>query len=185
MKSKDFEEIILYRMREHEKRQECTMGRYGVQATFRADETGVQRWAPVSSLPDFEGILPPLGRQFVFEAKVCGQAALAIDDDKFKARQLRHLKTRARYGAISFVLIHWSERVLKTRIDPVVTYAFPVHAEHDFWLSVDRAEVKAITRRSCEEYAVLVPWNTLPGGRTPRPDVLAAVWELAEQFAVR
>lgn len=179
MKGKEFEEITLYRLKDHEKRGDCTAGRYGVQATMRKDEQGVPRWAPVSSLPDFEGILAPYGRQFCFEAKVCGQASLTIDDEKFKARQLRHLMTRARFGGISFVLIHWSERRLKTRTDPPVTWAFPVHPDHEFWVAVDRREIKSITRPHCEEYGVLVPWNTLPGGRTPRPDILSAVLQLA------
>jgi hypothetical protein len=51
MNSKDFENICLLRMRQHEERGEATMSRYGVQANM-IDGT----WTPVSSLPDFEGL---------------------------------------------------------------------------------------------------------------------------------
>lgn len=156
------------------------MGRYGVQGTFRKDETGKPAWQPISSLPDFEGLLPPDGRQFTFDCKVCGQASFALDEDKFKRRQLKHMLTRARFGGITFLLIHFTERELKRGIEPPQTWAFPVFSDHAIWTAFDRGEVKRLTRADCEEYAVMVPWNTLPGGHKPRPDVLSAVRKLAE-----
>lgn len=174
MKAKEFEEVVLYRMRQEEELGRLCAGRYGVQGSFREG-----KWQPIVSLPDFEGVLPPRATQFVFDAKVCGAASFPLDDDKFKRRQFKHLTTRARFGAITFLLLHFTERALSKTTQPEVTWAFPVLLDHCFWSAFDRGEVKRITRSDCEEYAVLVRWNTLPGGRTPRPDILAAIYELA------
>jgi penicillin-binding protein-related factor A (putative recombinase) len=169
MKSKEFEDICLYRMRQHEERGEATMSRYGVQASYRDD-----KWQPLQSLPDFEGLLPG-GRQFIFDCKVSGQASFALDEDKFKRRQLRHMLTRSRFGGICFLLIHFTDRFLKRSHEPAVTWAFPVFTDHPLWLACDRGETKRITREDCGEYAVLVQWNCLPGGKKPRPDILQAI----------
>lgn len=173
--AKQFEDDCLERMRAEEKRGHATMSRYGVQVSMVGDKL-----IQIPSLPDFEGVLNA-GRQFVFDCKCCSAAALAIDDHKFKARQLRHMLTRARFGAICFVAIKWARRELKTRTDPEVTWAFPIHPSHPFWQAVDRGEVKSITREDCEDHGAMIPWNTLPGERKPRPDVLAAIRQLAEQ----
>jgi penicillin-binding protein-related factor A (putative recombinase) len=147
----------------------ATMSRYGVQANMIDG-----KWTPVQSLPDFEGVLPG-GRQFLFDAKVCSQASFPLDEDKFKRRQFRHLCTRARFGAIAFLLLHFNERQLVRAITPASTWAFPVQIDHPLWAAFDRAEVKRITLADCEEYAVAVEWNAMPGGRTLRPDIVAAV----------
>lgn len=173
--AKQFEDDCLERMRKEEARGNATMSRYGVQVSMVGEQL-----IQVPSLPDFEGVLLG-GRQFVFDCKRTGASSLSIDDHKFKDRQLRHMLTRARFGAVCFVLIHWSERVLKTRTDPEVTWAFPIHPEHEFWRAVDRKEVKAITREDCEEHGELVPWDTFPGERKPRPNVLAAIKNLVER----
>lgn len=178
MKSKDFEEVCLYRMRQHQERGEATMSRYGVQGNF-VDGT----WTPVASLPDFEGLIPPLGRQFVTDCKVCAQASFPLDEDKFKRRQLRHMLLRSRFGAICFLLLHFTARELSKGTIPAVTWAFPVFEDHPLWLAFDRSETKRITRADCEEYAELVTWNCLPGGRTPRPDILNAILRLADSSA--
>ena len=175
MNSKDFENICLMRMRAHEERGEATMSRYGVQANMIDG-----KWTPVSSLPDFEGLIPD-GRQFITDCKVCGAASFALDEDKFKRRQLRHMLTRARFGAICFLTLHFTPRELKTRTEPAQTWAFPVHGDHPLWVAFDRAETKRITRADCEEYAELIEWNCLPGGRTPRPDILSAILRLADR----
>jgi penicillin-binding protein-related factor A (putative recombinase) len=211
MKSKEWEEVVLYRMRQEEEHGRCSMGRYGVQGSFskgqpidvgewvtvlrEAAETGhlakyipelisaakasADGWRPLQSLPDFEGVLSPRGRQFVLDAKVCNQPSFPLDtESKSKSRQLKHMLTRAKFGAVCFYLIHFPERTLARSIEPAQSYAFPIHPDHKFWESFDRGESKRITRADCEEYGVAVIWNTLPGGRTPRPDVLAAVYEL-------
>jgi penicillin-binding protein-related factor A (putative recombinase) len=181
MTSKEFEDICLYRMRQHEEKGEATMGRYGVQGTYMKDiQSGQMKWQPKKSLPDFEGILPPGGRQFIFDCKLCSQASFSLDDDHFKNRQLRHMMIRARFGAICFLLIHFTERILSRGIEPAETWAFPIWGVHPFWLAVDRAEVKRINRQDCVEYGKKIEWNVLPGGRTIRPDILKAVVEWSE-----
>lgn len=192
MTGKDFENIVLQRLRDERKRGHVSAGRYGVQATTRKEVTrhvcpscrhdwSEERfmWQPLQSLPDLEGVLPPSGRQFTFECKVCGSASFGFHDTTFSDRQLRHLLERDEFGAVSFLLLHFTERVLKTKSDPAATWAFPIGNEHVFWQAVDRGEIKSINRDDCEQYAVSVEWNKLPGGRTPRPDVLAAVHALA------
>lgn len=175
MKAKEFEDVCLYRMRQEEELGRATMSRYGVQGNFIDGA-----WQPVQSLPDFEGLIEG-GRQFITDCKVCGAASFPLDDDKFKRRQWRHMVTRSRFGAVCFLLIHFSERELKTRTEPAETWAFPVMLPHPFWNEFDAGSAKRITRQDCEEYAVKVEWNTLPGGRTTRPDVLAAVIALAQR----
>lgn len=158
-----------------------TLGRYGVQVSYMKDETGQMKLIALASLPDFEGIMPG-GRQVVFDCKVCNQASFPLDtESKSKSRQLSHLLKRGKFGAVAFYLVHFPERVLKTRTDPEETYAFPVHPDHPFWEAFERGEKKRITREDCLEYAVPVEWNVLPGGTKPRPDIVLAVMCLAGQ----
>jgi penicillin-binding protein-related factor A (putative recombinase) len=173
--AKEFEDVCLVRMQAEEKRGNATMSRCGVQVSMVNGEL-----VRIPSFPDFEGVLPG-GRQFVFDCKCCNASKLQIDDYKFKDRQLRHMLKRAKFGAICFVLIHWTERQLVTRTDPTVTWAFPVDPAHPFWQAVDRGEIKSITREDCEEHGALVVWNTFPREHKPRPDVLAAIKQLAER----
>lgn len=173
--SKEFEELCLYRMRQEQDLGRATMSRYGVQGNFIDG-----KWQPVQSLPDFEGIVFG-GRQFVTDCKVCSAASFPLDDDKFKRRQLRHMLTRSRFGAICFLLIHFNPRELAKGVVPAATWAFPVYAEHPLWMAFDRSETKRIRPADCEEYAEHVEWNTLPGGRSERPDVLGAVLRLVER----
>lgn len=179
MKGKEFEKLLLDRMAYHERQGEATMSRYGVHATFMKNrETGKAEWRPIHSLPDFEGVLAPDGRQFVVECKVSNQASLNLQDSHFSDRQLKHLLTRARFGSISILLIHFPERILKTRTDEAQTWAFPVFDEHQFWQLFAAGGTRSISRGDCQDYAVPVQWNTTPGGRTERPDLLAAIREL-------
>jgi penicillin-binding protein-related factor A (putative recombinase) len=169
VKSKEFEEIVLQRMRHHEEKGEATMSRYGVQGVYTDGQ-----WRPIQSLPDFEGLLPG-GRQFTFDCKVCGQASFPLDEDKFKRRQLRHMVTRAKFGGIAFLLIHFTERELVKSSVPAETWAIPVSWDHPLWQAFDRGETKRITREACQEFGVKVEWNVLAGQHKERPDVLAAI----------
>lgn len=183
MNGKDFETICLARMQKEEEAGRATMGRYGVQASMRKDEaTGEMIWSPIHSLPDFEGLLCRSGRQFVFDAKVSGEASFKIREEaRSQSRQLAHMMKRARFGAICFYLVHFKERVLKKRTDDAQTWAFPVHPDHPFWAGFERGESRSITRLEFQEHGVLVPWNVSPGGRTERPDILDAILRLAER----
>ena len=208
MNSKDFERICIHRMEAEEAAGRATMSRYGVQGAFRkgqpssdlallagligntystlralemafeAGRASVDAWQPITSNPDFEGIVFG-GRQFVFDCKLCNQASFPLDkDSKSQSKQHRHMRTRARFGAVCFYLIHFPPRELKTKTDPAATWAFPVNDGH-FWQAFDRNEVKRITRADCEQYAELVNWDCGDRGRTPRPDILSAVERLA------
>lgn len=218
MKSKEWEEICLVRMRQEEERGNATMGRYGVQGSFMkgkpmpemnsyvdrieavyCEPTGetlrmvlqeLIEAAAVSrdsakllkSLPDFEGVLSPRGRQFVTDCKVVSGASLEVRDSHFAERQITHMMRRSRCGAICFVLIFFNERVLKTRTDQEETWAFPVWESHPFWLSVAAEETKSISRDACVRWGVCVEWNTLEGGRKMRPDILQAIYIVESIF---
>ena len=172
---KDFERLIIAHFQREERENRAICGRYGVQASIIDG-----KWTPIQSLPDFEGILMN-GPWFTFEAKVCSAASFPIaDNTKFKDRQLRHLRARADFGAVAFLLIHFNERRLKSRIDEAQTWAFPVDRRHLFWQEYDRGEAKSIGRKSCEEYAVRVEWRQSNCEKLAKPDVRAAVEELLD-----
>ena len=186
MKGTEFEKIVIQAMDREEKAGRCTMCRYGVQAVHFQKGGSLQTQA-IQSLPDFEGVLPPLARQFTFDAKVCSTSSFdmtAFRDTvkKNKVRQFRHLLKRARFGAIAFFLIHFPERKLKTKTDLEQTWAFPVHENHPLWQRFESGETTSITRVDCEEYATKVEWTTPPGCMKPRPDVLSAILRIADEL---
>lgn len=177
--AKEFEQLCLIDSAWSEERSLYTMGRYGVSLTYMKNpESGQVETRALRSLPDFDGVLPPRGRQFVADAKVCSQASLMLHESHFSDRQLLHLNRRANFGAVAFLLIHFNRRVLKTRIDEAGTWAFPVHENHPFWRQFQRAELRSISRINCEEYGVEVRWHVPPRSKKARPNLLAAVLEL-------
>lgn len=181
MKSKEFEAICLERMKLEEINGRGTMGRYGVQASMRPDPvTGSPIWQPMRSLPDFEGVLPPAGVQFILEAKVVSGASLCLHSSHFAERQLRHLYRRSLFGSACGLLIHFNGRQLKRRNDPDLTVLFPVWPGHPFWIRFDLEEVSSLSRVTAEEQGIRVNWNRCPGGRKPRPDILSAVEDLID-----
>lgn len=180
--SKDFEAICLERMKLEEEAGRGTMGRYGVMSSFFPDrETGVMTWQPVQSLPDFEGIIPPLGRQFVTDAKYTAAASVELRASHFPERQLAHMFRRSEFGAVCFLLIHFAGRELVTRDDPPETWAFPVFQSHPFWIAFSSGVGSgSINRSTAALFGVPVPWTTSDRGRKPRPDILAAVQGVAK-----
>jgi penicillin-binding protein-related factor A (putative recombinase) len=209
MKGSEFEKICVYRMEQEHKLGRAIMGRYGTQSITigerpfdfgawadrlrrgpvnaavienlvkEARETG-RHTQQIHSNPDFEGLISPRGRQFVFDAKVCQQASFPLDkESKSQSRQLNHMLDRDEFGAVCFYLIHFPERILARSSEPEQTWAFPVSRKHAFWIKFDRGEVKRITREDCREYAVFVEWNALPKARTNTPDIYWAIYELA------
>lgn len=178
MNAKEFENLCIFAMEGAERDGDATMSRYGVQGSFRDGQ-----WQPIESLPDFEGVLSN-GRQFIFDCKVCSQASFPLDDDKFKRRQLRHMLKRADFGAICFLLIHFTARELKTKTEPARTVALPVYREHPLWIAFDAAEVKRVGRDHCDEYGVDVDWVCPPGARKERPDLVTAIHEVAKTTEV-
>ena len=209
MKAKEFENLCLQSMEQAEKRGRATMGRYGVQATFapaklidltkyaemlkpRVDIMAVLRklqdearstsegWRPLQSYPDFEGIIATRGQQFIFDAKVCGESNLRLNASHTGERQLGHLRWRSKFGAVCFFLIHFTARELKKSSEAAQTWAFPVRDDHPFWQAFDREEVKVISRTHCQKWAVPVAWAAPPRGTVQRPNILDAIFQLAE-----
>lgn len=172
MNWKEFEEVILQRIKTLEEMDSLTGGRYGVQGAFHNGE-----WRPIRSLPDFEGVLSG-GRQWILEAKVCNAASFSLSDDKFKERQLRHLLKRSDFGALCGLLIHMPARELSKSVVLETTFAMPVYRNHPIWIQFDAGEIKSLSRTNLEHYAGVVKWDTLGDERKPRPDILGALRKL-------
>lgn len=180
MKARQWEQLCLARLQQERGEGRATGGRYGVQGVFTREGT----WRPIKSLPDFEGVLQG-GQQFIFDCKVCSVSSFQLEEKKIQ-RQLRHMLLRAEFNVICFFLIHWNERHLKTRTDPVITYAFPVHPDHPFWQSYAAGEMRVLNREDCQQYATEVEWNLAsPRKRKPLPDIIGAVEDLGERIHVR
>lgn len=178
LKGREFEKILVARHGEYFDSGIATIGKYGVQFSFQDGEA-----RPIASLPDFEGLAKCFKSQIVFDAKVCSQASFPLKDFKNvigqrkgnRRRQLEHMYKRSGYGAICFFLIHWNERVLKTKTEPVETFIFPVDNEHPFWIAFESGEVKQVNRADCHDYGTPVKWDVLGRARTPRPNWLNAL----------
>lgn len=181
MTGKEFEELCVFRMNHERRRGRGLMRRCGVQGGWRLDpSTGTRKFEPSSSPPDFEGVEPD-ARQFMFDAKVCSLASYSIDNAGSKRRwQIPILLERSEFNVATFLLIHLPERVLKTKTDPIRTVAFPIHVRHPFWINYLDSEIKSISRAAFDEYGIEVEWSTMPGGKKPTPDILAAVSEIRE-----
>jgi hypothetical protein len=176
---KDFEDLLLQRAANEEKRGVLTMSRYGVQVTMIEGE-----WRPVPSLPDFDGALAN-GRQFIIEAKVCAGPSFELRKDKLKPRQVAHMLTRSAFGVPCFLLIHFNERKLVRSADPAFTVAIPVNDSLPLWRAFVDAHAVAkrtkqpvepqgsISREMALRIGVKVEWNVAPGCRTVTPDLAA------------
>lgn len=143
------------------------LNRCGVQASKKRVEGPPGQgpryeWQVHRSRPDFEGLLPG-GFAFYFDCKVVSGSSFPLSEYHSeskgeKRRQLQYMLDRASYGAKCFFLIHWNRRELQTKVEPNITYAFPVHPRMPFWAGFDRKEVKSITRKDCDELGKLVQW---------------------------
>ena len=174
-----FEQVLVARHNELKKDGVASIGRYGVQATRTKTD-----WVILQSLPDFEGdvkgggVVTNSDTHIIFDAKVCSQASFDLskyrsDTKGARRRQLSHMYDRSEYGAVCFFLIHWNERILRTKKESAETYLFPVWIEHPFWQSFERGEVKSLNRQDCNDYGERVPWTIRSKARTARPDWLS------------
>lgn len=166
-----------------------TMSRYGVQTMV--GEGG--KLLAVPSLPDLEGAMRPDGRQFIIEAKVCAASSFPLTPDKIKPRQVRHLLERSRFGVMSFVLIHWTERRGKTFHEPAETIALPVCERLTFWQAFLDAAAEAkrtkapfkspgsISREWASRIGRRVEWTCPKGSRKHLPDLAALLGIQTEQ----
>ena len=175
LKGTEFQNITKDRCAEYAALNIAHVGEYGVQGVFFE-----KKWTPIQSLPDFEGVAAS-GHQFIFDCKV--ESGATFDLGRFrddttpkgkKYRQLKHMRTRSRFGVPCFFLIHWNARVLTTKSFPPETYIFPV-LDNEFWDRFDTAHVKSFNRDDCDRYGVQVPWNLLGRARTYRPDFFPIV----------
>ncbi|AMV35737.1 hypothetical protein VN12_26830 [Pirellula sp. SH-Sr6A] len=188
--SKEFEQLVLDQSAWYEEIKFAVIGRYGVQATVRPSHTtpGAMETQLIQSLPDFEGMyrclegeskgLPHTFRHVIFDAKVCSSASFPWNKYRAetrgpRARQLKHMLRRSRFGATCFFLFHWNERSLAKRTVPARTFIFPVSDQDDYWDRVESLEVKSLTLSDCEEKGVEVDWVlNSKQSRKYRPDFL-------------
>lgn len=174
---KDFEAICLWRSTEiAEKSGQYVMGRCGTMSVFIDGE-----FKPIPSLPDFEGALMG-GRMFCFDAKVCSQASFALTGGTAKSflHQYKFLQRRAKFGVLTFVLIHWNERVLKGKTDPEFTSLLRI-CDNALWQSYDRGELKQIGRTLCKLHGIEVVWDAPEGRHKLSPNLYNALLELQKQ----
>lgn len=176
---KAFEQLVKRALDEHVKHRRIHAGRYGVQVQASTDQAnGNLEWRPVPSLPDFEGVVFG-GRQFVFDAKVCSQASLPLNSDHAPTKQLRHLLARGRMGAVSFLLVHWNARELKTKSEPPQTFVVPVAPHLELWRELETAQRRTLNRLDCQLRGHEITWGTIGLGRTALP--LVVEWILEQQ----
>lgn len=169
LRGKEFEAEILRAGQRFESERLLTIGKYGVQV-MGGFPGGEMR--PIQSLPDFEGVLSPSGRQFIIEAKVVSGPSFTLENSHFGDRQLRHLLRRSEFGASCWLLMHWNARELKTRADQAATIAIPV-TRSARWEAIASGEIKSISRESSFEIGVPVPWIVPPRCRKAIPDLRA------------
>jgi len=173
---KDFERECVLAV---SKAESVHMSRNGVRVSIAKDGEMIRS----KSLPDFSGAIAPIGREFVFDAKKTNSASFPLNnyrESKSKAKQLKHLLDRSRVGSITFFLIHWNERRLKTKTVEAATIAFPVHFDMSFWIAFDMGEQKSISLDECKHFGIDVEWETPARCRRPRMNLIAAMKEMAE-----
>ena len=180
-----FEDSTLERLSNEEANGHGCFGRYGVQAAVmgrHADGSVHARLIP--SLPDFEGVLSPSGRQVVWDNKVVSGPSLNLVNYReatkgSRRRQFRHMIDRADHGAICGFLIHWNSRELKSTSQEASTWWLPVSSRMRIWKEFVCGELRVLTRAQCETHGLEVFWNKGDRERKYRPDVLSVWRELA------
>ena len=186
---REFEVLIEDRGLTYKERGALLVKKFGVQ-TMTEIVFGKRSIREIKSLPDYDMTLPPFGRQIVIEAKVCSQSSFTLSEYVWegvrsgaKARQLKVMLDKSRYGAICGFLLHFNARATeKTKKQfAAVTYLFPVHNEMEFWIQFSAKEKKSISLSDCERIGVRVVWDRIGQERTLRPDYLQAIQELISQ----
>ena len=179
---KELEACVVYRCHEiDEKAGRYTLCRYGTTAVMIE-----QLWTPVKSLPDFEGALAG-GRQFIIECKTCSQASYALSGGTSKSfvNQHKHLRKRSRFGVLTAMLIHFNERVLKTKVDPEFTVLLPVNDNMVIWQQYDKGVQRHISRVEARTYGIEVVWDIPKGRQKLSPNLYNAILELQTRIDKR
>lgn len=178
----EFEKLVVEQNAIYEKEGAACFGRYGVQSSMAPSKTAPGKFETIQmqSLPDFEGSTKA-GYHMIFDAKVCSAASFAwakyrSETRGARARQLKHMLRRSRFGATCFFLIHWNERALQKSVIPARTFIMPVNHMSEYWDKVESLEVKSLTPSDCEEHGHEVQW-VFSGSRGTklRPDYLKTV----------
>lgn len=183
LSGKGFESIVEHRLEQYESEKKGSFGRYGVKTNFQRDPiTKALTLMPIQSYPDFEGVVRG-GRQIIFDCKVCSQSSFNWSYYRSftkgsKHKQLKHMLERSNYGVTCFFLIHWNERVLKTKTVEAATYAVLVRAGHPYWDAVESGDVKSLTPEDCKTTGVEIPWMKPKGKRNVVVDLSVVVKEL-------
>tara|TARA_R110000803_G_scaffold32357_2_gene71370 strand:+ start:672 stop:1268 length:597 start_codon:yes stop_codon:yes gene_type:complete len=184
---KEFEGLVLHRLKQEGERGLCSVGRYGVQAAVKnRQENGDVVAQLMRSLPDIEGVLPPSASQFVFDCKVMSGASFNLSDYRSatrgaKRRQLTHMYDRQRMGACCFFLIHMNPREMKTKTEYSRTVALPV-CDNNLWEGFEAGEWTTLSRSRIAECGYTVVWNASSRERTLRPDVLGTIRRMREDM---
>lgn len=197
LKGTEFEALCAEAAERYEKAGVLTMGRYGVTRSFQKNkQTGKMEERAIESLPDFEGAIAPHGKQFIMENKVCSGSSFPMKKDKIKPRQVAHLLRRSRFGALSFLVIHFCSRQLKTANFAAFTVAIPVTDEDPRWQKFIDAHALAkklkqpvipqgsISRDEADFIGLRVQWEIAKGCRKARPNLLSFLRPETEEAEV-
>jgi hypothetical protein len=182
---KEFEGVVLDRLKKEGQGGRCHFGRYGVQAAVKGRQKNGDVIAQLmSSLPDIEGVLAPEGRQVIFDCKV--MSGPSFDLSKYrsetrgaKRRQLTHMYERSRMGATCFFLIHMNPRELKTRTEYQRTVALKVW-DSELWTEFESGEWTTLTRKRLAEVGHNVVWDKSTREKVFRPDVLGVIEDMRQ-----
>lgn len=168
---KGLEEEVLRAVRSSS---DITGNRYGVTVAIKPGGEMTR----IKSLPDLEGVIKPTGRQWNIECKACSSSSLhlaaRLHDDR-QERQLKHLFSRAEFGAVSMYVIHFNQRTLKQSSVPSQTFAFPVHPCLPYWRRfLENAESK-VNPELCMDHAIPCRWIVPARCHTARIDIVSAI----------
>ncbi len=186
---REFEVLIEDRGATYKERGLLLLKKFGVQ-TMTELIFGKRSIREIKSLPDYDITLPPHGRQVVIDAKVCSQSSFNLSEYTWegarsgpKARQLKVMLDKSRFGAVCGFLLHFNARETeKTKKQfSAVTYLFPVHNDLEFWIAFSAKEKKSISLSDCERIGVRVVWDRIGQERILRPDYLQAIKDLIER----
>lgn len=169
---KEFEALILHRGKSLKNDGVLSLKRNGVKSSRRANGEVVTQ----QSYPDFTGTIAPTGRRLELEAKVCSAASFALNTKSkgthIHSHQIEYLLEKAKFGASSYLLIHFNLKVSKRVTHEEFSVAITVHPKHELWRGVDAGVVKSLSRSEARRIGIVLPWGFHgPRVRTLTPDL--------------
>lgn len=182
LNGKEFEKALIEAAARCEKQSLIVMDRYGVEVSnFGGKLTAIP------SKPDFEGTRAD-GRHFIIEAKANSQSSFQLYPTVIKARQVKHMLKRSRFGSKCFLIIHFNQRILKNAVQPAFTVAIPVNDDDPRWQRyVEACEAAkrekrkvepqgSINRDEAQDMGRLVIWKIPERCRTATPDLMPILY---------